>query len=978
MITNRFSPDRPVSCVQGRNGELIVVQGSGVRPARVYGTGPAVDAGMDSPATAPSISVTTPARYYLARADVYKSGACYYAPPAVTFTSSLGLDPAKGKPAKAQCFLGQSSVSEVRVDNGGKYYLDPPSVELGDTYGKGAVLEATLDGTPYGGGGGDPFTGITEWKIVQAPDYLDASGADDGKTWYYGAGSAVVPAASSTAKFNLNFAIPTGGKWDGIASCSGATKTGFSYTVSGGTGSGATVRLTFGPATFSCSSSSIGSTGGSTFTVVRGARQILSVEPVNYGSKYSDTDIVTLRIPSGSGDSSRDIILQGVTSGSPQNTSGQRFGVGKISIKSGGDGYLVAPQLKITSISGFGAYATCTVKNGSIDSVTLENGGGGYKTPPTIEVVSGGAEVFAVSRPHLRGTYQCYTRYVDATPPERDGPIPSNLSPVSEIDAGEGAQSLLWSVPAISGRAAACELWRTTSNQATTLYRVATVASSASPFVDDLTDDELRDADRDGYSAMPIVLPNGQLNANRFGVPPSDKSAVVRFQDRYWYGVDTSGKQPNTILYSEVDEPESVPDINELILQQNERDSDAVTAMIPYGPTMLIMQSRTCFSLTFAKQPVFDAQVTPVAYRGAMNQRCWDILDGVAYVLDQYGVYAVTSGGQVEPLSRAVDDIFNQKVDKSNCRWYFVSSDPATRVVRAFVALKGDGSGGFPTRAYCYHVDSKTWWQERYPQRLSSSCAARLSNGDYQTVYAGTGGTYLLGDGPFDLARGAVIKTVLTNAGSGYTKPPVVQAVGGSGAEFQASIDTNGHLTAIWITAMGYGYASGTLYISPPDSGGTQATATYSATSLSADTPVFTPYRFKTGAMEYVSDSQDPKAASTTARNVSLQYLPQPESCEVAMRLYYNNSPHPRPNVAARDRGVGFRSNTTDSGGRLDMAANMTKYGADTGVARALLSGRTIDDVASADRAVAVELAGARKTGEPVVFYTLDANGAGK
>jgi hypothetical protein len=60
------------------------------------------------------------------------------------------------------------------------------------------------------------------------------------------------------------------------------------------------------------------------------------------------------------------------------------------------------------------------------------------------------------------------------------------------------------------------------------------------------------------------------------------------------------------------------------------------------------------------------------------------------------------------------------------------------------------------------------------------------------------------------------------------------------------------------------------------------------------------------------------------------------------------------------------------------MAANMTKYGADTGVARALLSGRTLDDIASADRAVAVELSGARKTSEPVVVYTLDANGTGK
>lgn len=498
-------------------------------------------------------------------------------------------------------------------------------------------------------------------------------------------------------------------------------------------------------------------------------------------------------------------------------------------------------------------------------------------------------------------------------------------------------------------------------------------------YTDDLTDEELRNPDREGYAAMPIVLPNGQLNANRFGVPPSDKAVVVKFQDRFWYAVDTSGSKPNTILYSEVDEPESVPDINEIVLQQNSRDADAVTALVPYGPTMLVMQSRHSYALTFAKQPYLDAQVTPIAYRGCESQRCWDILDGVCYALDQYGVYSMESGGNLKPLSQPVDDIFIKQVDWAKSRWFYLAADPVTRIIRAFVALKGDGSAGHPTLAMCYHVDSGTWWKERYPQRLSAASAVRLSNGDYRVVHVGRGGVYLLDEGHCDLARGAVVKTTVTNAGSGYTKPPTVTASDGSGASFRASIDLNGRLTAIWITSMGYGYTSGSLYISPPDvSGGTQATATYAASSMAADVPVFMPYFYKTGASEYVNDSADPKAASTNARNVTLQYMPQSSSCEVAMRLYYNNSPHPRPNAVPRDRGVGFTSNTVDSGGRLDMAAGMTKYGADTGVARALLSGRTMDDMASADRAVAIELAGARKSEEPVTFYALEAQGTVK
>lgn len=473
MITARFSPDRPVSSAQGKHGELIVVQGHGVRPIRTDGEIPGVDAGMDAPAVAPTIAVNTPARYYVARTDVYKPGLCYYEAPAVTFSSSKGVDAAYGRVAKASAFLNQSSLGEVRIDDGGKHYLDQPSVELSETYGKGAVLEATLDGVGAGTGSGDPYTGITEWKIVQAPPYINSAGVDDYKTWYYAENGeteiSLTETQSPPPSSGVRFGVPQGGLWNGLINCSSVgAKDGFSYTVSGGSGTGASVALTFSGAEWSCSI-------GTSATLWRGARTLLSVRAVNYGSGYKDEDIVVVRIKSGSGDSDRDIILHGIASGNAQNTAAPTHSVQSVTIKSGGSGYLVAPQIKFLSNSGFGAYATCKVKDGKIVSVTLENCGGGYKTPPSIEVVSGGAEVFAVARPHLRGKYQCYYRYIDDTPESQGGPIPSNLSPVLEVDAGEGAQSISWVVPQPTGRAKKLELWRTTSNQATTLYRVASM-----------------------------------------------------------------------------------------------------------------------------------------------------------------------------------------------------------------------------------------------------------------------------------------------------------------------------------------------------------------------------------------------------------------------------------------------------------------------------------------------------------------------
>lgn len=1017
MITSRFSPEAPISCAQGRHGELIVVQGNGVRPAKWRGFGAAINAGLAAPEAPATITVDTTDNYYVARVDVQRPGACYYSAPAVSFSSEPAVSPVLGRTANASAYLSQSSLSEIRVNNGGKYYPTPPSVELEDSHGKGAILTAILDMPTVSDPSDDPFTGISQWAVIEHPDTTDAE---------------TVPRFAATGLKAVDLPITGNGTFTATSTSFVRTRSApntvscpnlppgyvstLSYTVTGYTaGSGAVLRLQWdgGEWIATCA-------GFVNYALYRGATALRSAVRLKYGAGYSDAAAVRVTINSVDGEQAQ-IVLEGYTAGNASNTTSRRFSVKEIRIDERGSGYLVAPQLKITSDSGFGAYATCTVKDGKIDTVTLESGGGGYKTAPTVEILSGGAEAFAVARPHLRGTYQCYYRYIDDTPEERGGPLPSNLSPVTEVDAGEAATSLTWGLADAdivellraesgdtidfdvfnadftsvttttlipdtgdaSGWAAShIELWRTTSNQATTLYRVATIAITESTFFDDLTDEELRDPDRAGYAAMPIVLPNGELNANRFTPPPSDKAVVVRFQDRYWYGVDTGGEQPNTILFSEVDEPESVPDINEIVLQQNARDADSLTAMIPFGPTLLLMQSRHAYSLTFAKQPVIDAQVSPVAYRGALNQRAWDIYAGLCYVLDQYGVYAISPTGEVQNLSDPIDDLFRHSIDFGKKKWSFLLIDPTTKTLRAFVSFKADESSGFPTRALCYSLDSKAWWIETYPQRVHGGTQVQMSNGDYRCVYGATGGAYLLNEGHVDAARGAVVSVAVTNKGSGYRKPPLVTASGGSGAQFQAVVNGEGEVVSIWILSTGYGYSSGSLFIGPPDDptyAGVRATATYTATPIEQDTPLFPTYRFKSGCVEYPTDSDDPAAATTQARNIRLLYKPQDSQCDVSLRTYYNNSPHPRRNLVSRQRGIGFSFDPVDSGARLDMAANEARYGADSGVASAMLAGRSLDDVASSDRHVAVELVGARKTAEPVVFYQLDVLGsAGK
>lgn len=1014
MISNRFSPTRPVSSATGRHGELIVVQGGGVRPIRIDGVSGVVDAGMPAPDsslvpsyvsgssgaggqiiydTVPgyspppqsgyasgSLKVDMTPRYYVARVDVRKAGACYYAPPAVSFSPSPFASGGGVRSAKAAAYLSQSSVSEVRVIDGGKNYRQPPAITLSDSHGKGAVLTAVLDSPPVTDPANNPYTGISQWEVVEQPSANLSSMPTAPRFAASGLVQIELP-ISGNGTFTVN-----AGSFIRTRLGAGNLVCGFgtsplppdyvstlTYRVSGWTsGTGAILRMLWSGGQW-ITTCAAGLGGWSAYL---GATTLEEAAVKKYGADYGN-DTIRIEIDSVYGEAAT-IAIEGYTASNPNNTAARRYSVKSVKIDAPGEGYVVAPQLKFVSPSGFGAYATCGVTDGKITSIALESGGGGYKVPPVIEVQSGAAEAFAVARPHLRGKYQCYYRYIDDTPKDRGGPIPSSLSPVAEVDCGEGAASLGWSgIPLPYPRARRVELWRTTGNQATTLYRVATVAGEG--FTDDLTDDELRDANRPGYEAMPIVLPNGELNANRFTPPPSDKAVVVRFQDRHWYAVDTGGKQPNTVLFSEVDEPESVPDVNELVVQQNSRDADAITALIPFGATLLIMQSRHAYSLTFAKQPLVDGQVSPLAFRGAVNQRCWDIHDGTCYVMDQYGIYALSLSGSVDPLSEPIADAFREKIDFAKSTWNFLVVDPTRKVIRAAVAYREDESAGYPTRMLCYSLDTKAWWVEKYPHRITGGTQIRLSNGDYKCVYAGQGGPYLLNEGGVDAARGAIRSVTVTDGGAGYKKPPIVRASGGSGAILEASVNDRGSVTAIWIKDCGHGYASGDLYISPPDEDGTQATATFSATPKNTDTPAYPAYRYKSGTAEYVTDSSDTqRGGSGSARNVSLTYRPQPADCNVSMRLYYNNSPSPRATVAPRNRGIGFAADVVDGGHKLDMSDATRKYGSDSGVANALLAGRTFDDVSSADRHVAVELVGARKNAEPVVFYQMQVQGTAK
>ena len=553
---------------------------------------------------------------------------------------------------------------------------------------------------------------------------------------------------------------------------------------------------------------------GATFTV-SGSGSVTDVRPGNVGSGYVAAPTITVSGGGGSGAALRaeldggSVVAVTILSGGSGYTSAPSLtftsapaggttatgtavvtqSVTSVSIATAGSGYTGSPQLTFVSTDGSGAFATCTTdpSTGAVTAVTL-NYGGRYGTLPTATLVTPErflpkkAKAIPVTSPAIKGKYWCAFRVVDNTPESRGGPIPSPLSPLGEIELSAATGSISWTLNLAgvdTDRVDKIELWRSTADQALVLYRVAILSSGTTTYTDTVGDNELIDQDRTVssvkvFAALPIVLPNGQVNAYRFNPPPQNKSAVVMFQDRAWYGVDSPGRtfggtadataaEPNSLYFSEVDEPESVPETNELVLQTNVKGADSITALMPFGAGMVVFQHRHAYRLAYAAQPIIDASVQLICQRGCLNQRCWDTYDGVAYVVDAMGMYML-DGSNAVPISDAVDTYWsNSTINFASSKWFFVRIDPVTRIARFFF----NESGTYPDRALCFHPVTKAWWLEVYAQRFSSSECLLINNRQQVVLSGASTGIVLAESGVTDLDASGTATAIVCNIRTG-------------------------------------------------------------------------------------------------------------------------------------------------------------------------------------------------------------------
>lgn len=648
---------RYLSFFKGRNNDVYGVDGMG---RGVRWTGAATTAvqpiGINKPFSGLAVTATAGAVSAVQAVQMVNGGAGYNNIPDVSFSGSPTVA------AQARAVVTNGRVSSVVVTNPGAGYTSTPAVSFSGGIGSGAVFGVGCTG------------GVARVRVTGAGSGYAVTSAN---STFVGP-SVVFNNTQGLTEAHAHVIITPQGKVSEIVLTSagtGCTATGVTASISGGSGTGATLAVD------------------------------------------------------------------------------QFFTVGSVTASNAGSGYMAAPVITFQAASndptGGGAAATCTVNTtGNISGVTILSGGT-YSRPPTAVILDTTAKATATMVKALKGKYRCCYRFLDDTPEDQGGPIPSSISELKDIDCSSGSSSLNWpSIPTtgIDARVTAAELWRSTADQSVLLFRVATIqradfaGTAGKVFTDSFSDKDLADSTRDGYGLMPITLPSGQINARRFEVPPGEMAIGVMFQDRAWYGVDTTGARPNTLMFSEIDEPESVPAENELVIQENTNDPDKLVALIPLGAMMLLAQTCHLYRLTYVAQPIIDAAVTLVSYRGILNNRCWDVLGGVAYIVDSNGMYAY-DGQQDAAVSVPIDNLWRDKViDFSKADKFHVRADPASQVVRFYYSRTGDaapqaGNGEVVgVRALCYCVSTKAWWEETYPTAITSTCRLPLQNSNQVVV----------------------------------------------------------------------------------------------------------------------------------------------------------------------------------------------------------------------------------------------------
>ena len=185
------------------------------------------------------------------------------------------------------------------------------------------------------------------------------------------------------------------------------------------------------------------------------------------------------------------------------------------------------------------------------------------------------------------------------------------------------------------------------------------------------------------------------------------------------YAIINPPEERNTIYISEQDFPESV--ITQIAIQENVRDEDELVGAIVMGAQYYALKEHSIYRVTWAKNPLLDAQPQLAAMRGAINNRCADQHENTLYLMDEQGPYSF-QGNAAQPIGAPISDFWKdssdtvsgETLDFSKKDTWFVRVDPLEELAMFFVTVSGDGDSGRPRTAFVYDIRGQTWTKWTY------------------------------------------------------------------------------------------------------------------------------------------------------------------------------------------------------------------------------------------------------------------------
>ena len=203
------------------------------------------------------------------------------------------------------------------------------------------------------------------------------------------------------------------------------------------------------------------------------------------------------------------------------------------------------------------------------------------------------------------------------------------------------------------------------------------------------------------------------------------------------YAIRPGLDERREITWSESGFPEAWPTANSRILQEDPGAGE-LTGLMLMRSWLYILAEYRVYRLSYNQDPATDGVVVTASMSGCVNNRCWVIIDGLAYMLSYVGIHAF-AGNSDDNISADIQDLFEGspsgkwRINWDAQKFFHAVHDPGEQVIRWFVALSGSYT---PHHAICYHYRRKAFWIEEYPYPVGCS-ALGLSNGRPQ-AYLGT------------------------------------------------------------------------------------------------------------------------------------------------------------------------------------------------------------------------------------------------